>query len=67
MTIMTDLSNFLVGKIVERCQQNVVIITREDGAVSNQLISLESMAPNRFTTFPACKTRHRRRTYFSDY
>ena len=62
----TDLFNFLAGKIVERCQRNVVIITRDDGAMSNQLISLERLAPSRFTTFPACKAGCRKRDYFSD-
>ena len=41
----TDLFNFLADKIVERCQGTVVIVTREEGAVSNQLISLEGIAP----------------------
>ena len=41
----TDLFNFLADKIVERCQGIVVIETREEGAVSNQLISLEEIAP----------------------
>ena len=41
----TDLFNFLADKIAERCQGTVVIVTREEGAVSNQLISLEGIAP----------------------
>ena len=41
----TELFNFLVGKIVERCQRNVVTITREDGAVSNHIISPEGFVP----------------------
>ena len=41
----TDLFNFLADKIVERCQGTVVIVTRKEGAVSNQLISLEGIAP----------------------
>ena len=41
----TDLFNLLADIIVERCQETVVIVTREEGAVSNQLISLEGIAP----------------------
>ena len=41
----TDLFNFLADKIVEKFQGNVVIVTMEEGAVSNQLISLEGMSP----------------------
>ena len=41
----TDFFNFLADKTVERCQGTVVIVTKEEGAVSNQLISLEGMAP----------------------
>ena len=32
-------------KIVERCQRHVVIVTREEEVVSNQVISHEGMAP----------------------
>ena len=41
----TDLFNFLEDKIVESCQGTVVIVTREKGAVSYQLITLEGIAP----------------------
>ena len=41
----TDLFNFLADNTVERCQETVVIVTREEGAVSNQLISLEGTTP----------------------
>ena len=41
----TDLFNFLVGKLVERCQRNVVIVDREDGDVSNHFISPEGLVP----------------------
>ena len=37
----TDLFNFLADKIVERCQGIVVIVTREEGAVSNNLSDLK--------------------------
>ena len=45
MTIRLTSSNFLADKSFERCQGNVVIVTREDGAMCVQLISLEEMVP----------------------
>ena len=41
----TELFNFLADKIVQTCQLNLVIVTREEGAVSNHVASLEGLAP----------------------
>ena len=41
----TELFNFLADKIAERCQRSVVVVTREEGVVNNQVTSLEGMVP----------------------
>lgn len=39
------LINFLADKIVEMCTYNTVMVTQEEGVVSNQSISLEVLTP----------------------
>ena len=41
----TELFNFLAGKIVQAASQNVVIVTKEEDAISNQDMSLREVTP----------------------
>ena len=69
----SDLFNFLADKIVERCQGIVVIVTREEGTVSSQLVSLEGIAPCNHAEAESRLFLHARhaveqeQTYISDY